>query len=183
MSQTIKTILFLGTDGAGKTSITTELKTRLPKSTWHYFGLKEHAIPFIESYTQKNGTSTLFYKYILCPIDLYARQKKLSKTSLNIIDRFPGWAFYNASSLVSLIYFFALPKIDAVIYLNVSPETIAKRKNITDQKHVQKELKKWSTVFKKIKAKHKFSLDTSNKTVENSTDTIEAWLNSTTLYK
>jgi thymidylate kinase len=176
MRKTTKTILFLGTDGAGKTSITTELKKKLPESKWHYFGLKQHAYSFIENYYQKTGISNRLYKYVLCPLDLHKRKKQLTKGTINIIDRFPGWAFYNASWVTSLLYRLALPKIDAVVYLNVSAEKIAERKGITDTAHISKELTKWTAVFNTIKANHKFELDTSHTTLEKSTETIEKWL-------
>lgn len=167
-------VLFLGTDGTGKTTLVKALRKVLPfNNRTLYLGMGEEGwlLSWIQKY-QKFCQKTLWahrfrlgllFSWVLLPLELLIRRLKLSlnsRYSVVLIDRFPGFPFLQGG-LIGWLYRCFLPRPDLVVLLSGNPESIAKRKpNEITPERIEKELIKWATVAERVGATQVLKLDT-----------------------
>ena len=145
-------ILFLGSDGTGKTTIIQNLQKKLKiKSISYYFGLSDSGwVLKLNRWFFNN----LFLKKIKINIyfllfDFILRRIKMLRYTNNklvLIDRFPGFVFLNNNFANKLIKIF-LPKPNLVILLFATYKTLKKRK----PNELKNDQQKWELVTKSLK--------------------------------
>lgn len=178
-------ILFLGTDGAGKTTLIQAVEESLNfKAKSLYLGMGEngwtHSLSKrIYNYKFKvlllNKGLSFLKTFVLLPTEFILRiapVKLRSKFSIVLIDRFPG-AILLGRSLSSIIYKVILPSPDLVVFLYADPEVLVKRKpeEVTIERS-KADILKFRQLAEKVSRGNYLSIDTSNLTVNNARDQI-----------
>jgi len=158
-------ILFLGSDGVGKSTIIEYLQKRM-KSKTHaaYYGISGSKWKYKINYLlyklfKKNiklGSLFLLIDIILKSISLRSNVRN----SFVLIDRFPGFLYLKKFFLFDLIKLF-LPKPDLIVLLKLRSSIRKSRKPL----EYIKDDSKWKIVAKKIPGPL-FEIDVSNKSKE-----------------
>ncbi len=173
-------VLFLGTDGSGKTTLVEAVKDSLNiKNNKLYLGAGEdnwtsHAMKSIYQYsfTSKpfKKIHNLLKSYMVMPLELSLRILPVirkSKYHVTLIDRFPGFVYLDKHKVRSYIYKFILPKPDLVFFLYASPEVLVKRKpNETTIERSLYDMKRFENVAKLVSNGNYKRIDTSDLTVD-----------------
>ncbi len=169
-------VLFLGTDGSGKTTLIRHLKSNPTfECTSMYFAEKEWHLPlmgkifaYIPTKNLLSKALWLLYCYLLLPLELLKRVfalKKCKKTVV-LIDRYPGYVFLGNAILRS-IYKIVLPKPNIVFLLKGNAEIISKRKNEANAEQTMKGTEKFRKVAKVLtNDQHIIEIDTTANSLE-----------------
>lgn len=179
-------VLFLGTDGAGKTTLIQEVRQQLNlKSNLLYLGMGENGWTtplFKKLYEQRsqnkpmNRMLSLLRALVILPSEFMLRilpVKMKSKYSVVLIDRFPGSMFAGDRPRRQLFYETILPKPDLVFFLHADPEVLVSRKpgEITLEGS-KANITKFKNVAEVISRGKYFSIDTSKLTIGEARDSI-----------
>jgi hypothetical protein len=183
------TVAFLGSDGAGKSSLIRLLGQRRsanciylgmsPDEKWQ-LGIARDAYA---SQAYRTGAFSravgggLFW-FLLFPIELIMRRLAAREGrggTLHLLDRVPGLPFIRRGFLAQA-YRYLLPRIDFVVLLTGDPEIISARKpQETTTERTRKETVKWATVARRI-CPNLIELDTTRLSIEQCADLVEARL-------
>jgi len=172
-------VLFLGTDGVGKTTLIAETKRVLGvKVRTLYLGVGREGWRFalvrrFSKFKPNSRIGSLFksvlYTYGLLPVELLARRISAlrgGKYQVFLIDRFPGWPFIRGG-LGRVIYSLVLPRPDLIVFLTGDSEVLARRK--PDEVQVAqsvKDDKKFRFVAQAIGAEQMIEIDTTRQDVD-----------------
>jgi len=152
-------VLFLGPDGAGKSSLIKGVESLSPiKCMTAYLGMGEGGwrLPLVK-YFRKSRSRVFGYIfwYILLPLELIIRHqaaKRSSKWCIHLVDRFPGRPFI-MGGLCEKLYRAILPVPDLIVILTGDPRVIAERKpNETSIDRTRSEFAKWDKVAERFLA-------------------------------
>lgn len=181
-------ILFLGTDGSGKTTLIQAVQEKINlKARKLYLGMGENGWTTQASKRVYNHrfNIVLFDKmlslvknFILLPSEFMLRiapVKVRSRFSLVLIDRFPGSVFMNGRPFSSFLYRTILPKPDLVFFLHAAPEVLVQRKpeELTLERSIA-DIKKFKQVADSVSGGNFISIDTSHITIDEARDKIIA---------
>ena len=181
-------ILFLGTDGAGKTTLIKAVKEKLVlKSRQLYLGTGEGGwtSPTMKKFLHFKSNNRIINKafsvtksYILLPLEFLLRIipiKVKSKYSVVLIDRLPGSIFLEKNSGKKRLYQSILPKPDLVFFLYADPHILQQRKpgEVTTERS-EADIKKFRNVAEKVSSGNYVSIDTSHLTIDEARDIILA---------
>jgi thymidylate kinase len=179
-------VLFLGTDGAGKTTLMEAVKEKLNLKTKElYLGMgnngwtcsitkKAYKLKFnVRLYDRLFNFLKTFF---ILPIEFFLRilpVKFKSRYSVVLIDRFPGSVFLNKKRSSSFIYNLILPKPDLVFFLHADPEVLIKRKpdEVTLESSI-KDIKRFEKVADVVSNGNYISIDTSKLTIPEARDFV-----------
>ena len=150
-------VLFLGCDGTGKSTLVKSVKERILVPTNILYGgvgeagFKKTSIYSIREKIKKfrfSGKLRLhkFWLLFIFPLELnlrFWRKKDFKKRKLILIDRLPDFSFKkNEWGIIKRLYKKILPKPDLVVLLTASDESLIKRKpNELSLEKVQKKKK------------------------------------------
>ena len=179
-------VLFLGTDGAGKTTLIDAVEKKLNiKTRKIYLGTGENGwtSPLMKNIYNYRSKVKLFNKifshlrnYTVLPSEFILRilpVKIRSKYSVVLIDRFPGTFFLDHRSLRKFIYSFILPKPDVVFFIYADPKILLERKpeEVTLERS-KADILKFQRVAEIVSGGNYVSVDTSNITIAEARDFI-----------
>ncbi len=154
-------VIFIGTDGAGKSALCEALAQSMPGHTAvHYFGLKHFRLQFVARASERSGGYGRVLRYLLFPLDLLLRRRRLSATPVALIDRVPGWAFAGAEPILRGIYRRVLPLADLVVLCEGEPAKVSARKNERNVAECVRDMRKWRDVLEHYPARERISVDT-----------------------
>lgn len=156
-----KIIVLIGTDGTGKTTVSTKLESKLSseQTEYAYLGMKLYKFPLTQRLHDSNSSLMQgLFKYVIYPYDIFSKRRALPKNKNIIIDRLPGYPFSNKSKLLKFIYSFVIPKIDVLIWLHGTPEVIYQRKQERNPSGLIEDQKKIKRVFENVPAKQKIDI-------------------------
>jgi thymidylate kinase len=172
-------VIFLGTDGTGKSSLVHSVRTAIGKEVrtlylgmgsegWFFeFAKRLYAVP--------NGFAKhLLFWYFVFPVEILARRLRAYSRDAHItlIDRFPGSPFLGRTALRS-IYRFILPTPDIVVFLHGDPEILARRKpGETTFERTSRDTLKWRRVADGIGPGFALELDTTALGLDECTDQV-----------
>lgn len=167
------TVLFVGTDGSGKTTLINHIKNQLPlKTETLYLGENQWAIPLIGRLRKsKNYLISRLWIYVLYPLDLWIRVYKVrrhSKYRLVLIDRIPGFPFIG-NKVLRFIYKMVLPEPDFIVLLYGDAKKIWKRKKEIPLDAVEEDMEKWLHVSNQFLC-DELIIDTSKTSIKASTE-------------
>lgn len=181
-------VLFLGTDGAGKTTLMHAVKERLNLKTKElYLGMGNNG--WTSSFTKQaynlkfkvklyNRVFNFLKTFLILPVEFLLRVlpvKIKSRYSVVLIDRFPGSIFLNQKRSRLLIYNMILPKPDLVFFLYADPKVLLERK--PDEVTIEKsktDIKRFEKVAHLVSNGNYISIDTSKMSVPQAADYIIA---------
>lgn len=178
-------MLFLGTDGAGKSTLIKRASSILPGNCVElYLGMGQEGwmipgVSFLYAVSRrrliKKLRASFLFWYLILPVELlYRRSKILFSCQYHylLIDRFPGSPFIKGGVLERL-YKIILPSPDLVILLTGDASMLAARKsNETTLERTTKELEKWRIVADNLRCKYKLTIDTSRQDVKTCSEII-----------
>lgn len=191
------TVLFLGADGTGKTTLVKALQKEIPlKNKILYLGMGKKgwllkSVQKYQNFCQEilwagRFRFGLLFSWVLLPLELSMRRLKTSiggKYAVIFIDRFPGWPFVNGGP-IKWLYRYILPRPDLIVLLGGDPETIFSRKpDETTPERVEKELKKWAIVANRIDASKIFKIDTTHKDIQGCLEEILMTISNNPVFK
>jgi thymidylate kinase len=179
-------VLFLGTDGSGKTTLVEAVGSSLNlKNNRLYLGAGESSwtSPIMKKiYDYKFSAKPLdrvysFLKtFAVLPLELSLRIAPIvrkSKYNITLIDRFPGFVFLDKKPGRALLYKSILPTPDLVFFLYADPEVLVKRKpNETTLERSRQDISKFRKVADVISGGHYKSIDTSKLSVNEARDLV-----------
>ncbi|GHA72900.1 hypothetical protein [Pontibacter akesuensis] len=179
-------VLFLGTDGAGKTTLIKEVRQQLNlKSSLLYLGMGENGwtTPLFKRFYARrsqnkplNRVLGLLRTLVILPSEFMLRilpVKMKSKYSVVLIDRFPGFVFSNGNPGRKLLYKTILPKPDLVFFLHADPEVLVSRKPVEiTLEGSRANITKFKKVAEVISKGKYVSIDTSKLTISEARDCI-----------
>lgn len=150
------TVVCLGTDGTGKTTLIKALRKALAVGVKDaYLGQKQWSMAWVGWVHKLPGKITeRFFNWVAYPLDLALKTKKLKKTRSHntiIIDRFPGFPFIRGGAFQSL-YEKVLPVADMVILLEGDAEAVWQRKKEHSLERQIKDVDKFNKVAYTIPA-------------------------------
>lgn len=175
-------VLFLGPDGAGKSTLIVEVQKTLPlKSDSLYLGTGDNGwiLPGLHSYAafcrhpwpQKLRLSLLYW-YVFLPLELLLRRLRVGRRGrwrIVLIDRFPGRPFVRGGYMgksMAWLYRQILPRPGLIVLLTGDPGILAERKpDETSRERTEKELRKWLKVAQKLNSEDILILDTTKQDV------------------
>ncbi|MCJ8164119.1 hypothetical protein MKJ04_04645 [Pontibacter sp. E15-1] len=178
-------ILFIGTDGAGKTTLIEAVGKKINLKTRKlYLGMGENGwtSPLTKRLYQAKVSRkpfskllNLFRNLVVLPAEFMLRilpvQLK-AKYAIVLIDRFPGSILLRNSRLTQL-YRAILPKPDLVFFLYADPEVLVNRKpNESTLERSKKEVIKFRKVAETVSAGHYIPIDTASLTIAEARDQI-----------
>lgn len=167
MKKNLYLILFIGTDGSGKTTLAKKLEVQLSVPVQYiYFGLKEFHISWLNNWVKKKGDGGIFFRLILLPIEYFMRKRSFPDYGIVILDRVPGWAFTKKSILLFRIYNFILPKANLMVHCFGDPTLINRRKPERSISECSQDLIKWEQVAQNYPSYEKIKFDTTNQSIE-----------------
>jgi hypothetical protein len=170
-------VVFLGTDGAGKTTLVQNLEGVGGRTERLYCGMSletKWALPparslYVRHLRSDNQlaralTGTLFW-YLLFPLELLCRRVVHSSgdtSGILLVDRLPGRPFLCGGALMQ-VYRLLLPRPDWAILLTGDARAIARRKRgETNLVRTKSEMAKWETVAHRTGAREILYLDTTD---------------------
>lgn len=167
-------VVFLGSDGSGKTTLVEAVKAALPDETVNiYLGEKEFATGLAESaFLASNRPEagavparwlTALYNYLLLPLDLLCRciaARRGASGRILLIDRVPGFPFVSGSRLLRTIYRGVLPRPDLVVLLHGEPAVLAARKPDATMRSIASDTSKFRNVAHALGAAGVVEIDT-----------------------
>jgi hypothetical protein len=173
-------IVFLGTDGTGKTTLVQNLEGLNGRTERIYFGMsldvKWALRPARDLYARhlvcegqfaRSVTGSLFW-YLFFPIELVFRRFLHSSkraSGILLIDRLPGRPYLCGGALMH-IYRSLLPRPDFAVLLGGDAQTIASRKSQeTTLVRTKTEMAKWETVARRTGAREILFIDTTDNDV------------------
>ena len=179
-------VLFLGTDGAGKSTLIESVEQKLNlKTNKLYLGMGENGWTSVwvkSLYNQRLRPKFLdkmfsFLKsFVVLPAELLLRQvpvKLRSRYSVVLIDRMPGAFLMDKSFGKSLLYRTILPIPDLVFFLYASPEVLVQRKPQENTlERSQADIDKFRKVADMVSEGQYIGIDTSSLSISEATDTI-----------
>jgi thymidylate kinase len=179
-------ILFLGTDGAGKTTLIEAVNNKLNLKTKKlYLGMGESGwssgiIKKMYKYKFKTRVIDRLYKlfklFVMLPSEFLLRiipVKVRAKYSVVLIDRFPGFVFLDDTSVRKRVYQAVLPKPDLVFFLYADPEELVKRKPAEiNLERSRADIIKFQEVAKVISDNKYIGIDTSRLSITEARDFI-----------
>ncbi|PBB06460.1 nucleoside/nucleotide kinase family protein [Salimicrobium humidisoli] len=179
-------VLFLGTDGSGKTTLINNIQNSMQfKVSNLYLGMGEQGWKSkgVKKLQDKkinidslNQLKNMFYGLLALPLELLIRRLdaiKTGKSRIFLIDRFPGFPFISSSKTYSKLYSIVLPKPDIVIFLYGNPEILVKRKSELTIERAIRDLEKFEKVADKISDSNYISINTTEMTIDESMDIIK----------
>jgi len=156
-------VLFLGTDGSGKSTTIASLCSYMNcKTSCMYMGEKNWALPFVGAFFSNSSSRVcnILYRYFLYPLDLLLRRLVLWKNNpgrrLILIDRFPGFPFFDVEKkgflgvLLNFIYKLVLPSPEMVVFLHGDAEEISQRQQEESVNFTKRNQDKFLAVAKHI---------------------------------
>jgi len=147
-------ILFLGSDGVGKTTLIKNMQSLLKsKSFYMHMGIsKKHWYSnFLKNIFIKSQHKYTFFKSLILLIDLSLKVlmiKKNIKKHFILIDRYPGYIFFS-DSFLKFFYKIILPKPDLIFLITAS----SKSRKIRKPLEYKKDEVKWIRLAKSLKVK------------------------------
>ncbi len=179
-------VLFLGTDGSGKSTLIKAVKEKLVlKNKQLYLGTGEQGwtsakmkklINWKTRNRVLNKLAGIFKSYFFLPVEFLLRivpVKAKSKYSVVLIDRIPGKVFLEKGTGKSLLYKTILPRPDLVFYLHADQEVLKKRKPLEySPERSMKDAEKFRMVADKVSDGQYISIDTSKLSVTEASDLI-----------
>ncbi len=179
-------ILFLGTDGTGKSTLIKAVKEKLVlKNKQLYLGTGEQGwtsagmkklVNWKTRNRVLNKVAGIFKSYLFLPVEFMLRivpVKAKAKYSVVLIDRIPGKIFLEKGSGKSLLYKTILPRPDLVFYLHADQEALKKRKPLEyAPERSTKDAEKFRMVADKVSNGQYISIDTSKLSVAEASDLI-----------
>jgi thymidylate kinase len=175
-------VLFLGPDGAGKSTLIVGVQEALPLKSdslylgmgnegWILPGLLRYAAFCRHPWPQKLRLSLLYW-YVLLPLEFLLRCLRVSRRGrwrIILIDRFPGTPFSRGGYMgksMAWLYSRILPRLGLIVLLTGDPDILAKRKPAeTNRERTEKELHKWFAVAQKLDSENILILDTTKQDV------------------
>ena len=168
-------ILFIGSDGTGKTTLAEYFCHQKNDFTYIYYGLKKFNFKLTNSLFKHIGDNILFRNTFLL-IDYYFKTKKIKKYNKICLDRVPGWIF-KRKFITYYLYSLILPKIDLLVHCKANPKNISNRKKGRSLNQIKKDISKWNHVYNNINSNNKITIDTSYKNTDESYQEINKILN------
>lgn len=160
-------IIFLGTDGSGKSTLCDRLLTQLPEPrSYVYFGLREPHLDFVRRYYQLKGDMALWARLFLFPLDYFLRRRALPREGNLVLDRLPGWAIISPNPIIRGLYRLILPRCDTLILCTGDAHKIVARKPERSLEGCIKDIGKWQQVFETWPAIKKVSLNTTDSDID-----------------
>lgn len=168
------TIVFLGADGSGKTTLVKALSRAAAGETASlYLGEKHFYISFVEHVFQLKDLAAprslirrlleAPYRYVLLPLDIMCRShsvRRSGKCRVILIDRVPGFPFAPGTRLLRAIYRWVLPKPDLVVFLHGDPVVLAARKPDATREGIARDCEKFRKVAHALGASKVLEIDT-----------------------
>ena len=157
-------ILFLGSDGVGKTTLIKNIQNLLKSKTFYtHMGISKRYwySDFLKNIFMKKHFKYTFFKNLVLLMDLYLKVlmiKRNIKKHFILIDRYPGYIFF----LGSFFRFFCkiiLPKPDLIFLITAS----SKSRKIRKPLEYKKDEAKWIRLAKFLNVKS-FKLDSTTLT-------------------
>lgn len=181
-------VLFLGTDGAGKSTLIEAVENKLNlKTNKLYLGMGENGwtSPLVKSIFHMklkpqvlDKAFSFFKAFVVLPAELLLRQvpvKLRSKYSVVLIDRVPGAYLLDKALGKRYLYKSILPKPDVVFFLYASPEVLVKRKpDENTLERSQADIEKFKEVAHQVSEGKYIGIDTSNISIGEAADAIIA---------
>lgn len=175
-------VLFLGTDGAGKSTLINAVSNNIHfKTSKLYLGIGESGwtskyIKYLYNYKRNVKWLNRIKTFILLPLEFMFRiipVKLRSKFSVVLIDRLPGSFLLEVRTGRSQLYKAILPEPDLVFFLYADPEVLVKRKpsEITLESS-SVDILKFRKVADKVSGGQYINIDTSKLTISEATDLI-----------
>ena len=159
-------VLFLGPDGAGKSTAIADLSDKFDiKTSLLYLGEKQWYFAAIGRLYHAHPGRLLrkFAIYFLYPFDLFCRiaqKKRDGEYRLFLIDRIPGFPMLGGSALRK-VYQAVIPPIDLMIRFTGDLDTIWERKKEISKVELVDDDAKWGSVAETFPARTKIIIDTS----------------------
>ncbi|MFD2248001.1 hypothetical protein [Pontibacter ruber] len=191
-------VLFLGTDGVGKTTLVEAVGKKLNiknnrlylgtgESNWSSETVKKIYTYNLSTWPLKKAYN-LFKTFAVLPLEYMLRIAPVvrkSKYTITLIDRFPGFVYQDKNAGPKLLYKFILPDPDLVFFLHAAPEVLVKRKpHETSLERSIADTEKFRTVANKVSNGKYKSIDTSSMSISEASDLIVSEIyNHPKLYK
>ncbi|SIR44044.1 nucleotidyltransferase family protein [Pontibacter lucknowensis] len=179
-------VLFLGTDGAGKSTLIEAVEQKLNlKTNKLYLGMGENGwtSPWVKLVYNKRLKPKVLDKafsflksFVVLPAELLLRQlpvKLRSRYSIVLIDRVPGAFLMDKGMGKNLLYRSILPTPDLVFFLYASPEVLVARKpaeNTLERSRI--DINKFRKVAELVSAGQYIGIDTSHLSISEAADAI-----------
>lgn len=158
-------ILFVGTDGSGKTSLSESCLESVPEAQYFYYGLKDYKISFLKYM----NTDRFYFRYLFFPIECVLRNISLPQNGVVLIDRMPGW-IYTRNNIGSRVLRLLMPKIDLLILCDAPEDVIFARKPEREVESLRKDRKKWMDFYQRFPAPQKIIIDTDKNNIQQACD-------------
>jgi thymidylate kinase len=179
-------VLFLGTDGAGKTTLIEAVREKLNlKTSQLYLGMGESGwtSPIskrLYQYTSGlrgiNKVLALLKFFVLLPLEFSLRMLPVrlrSRYSVVLIDRFPGSVFLGRNAGRRLLYRWLLPQPDLVFFLYAPPEELVRRKpGELNLDRSRDDIQKFRRVAEIVSGGNYISIDTGSLSISEASDRI-----------
>jgi thymidylate kinase len=179
-------VLFLGTDGAGKTTLIAAVREKLNlKTSQLYLGMGESGwtspiskrlYQYTSGLRGMNKVLGLLKFFVLLPLEFSLRMLPVrwrSRYSVVLIDRFPGSVFLDRNKGRQLLFSWLLPQPDLVFFLYAPPEELVRRKpGELNLERSRADIQKFRKVAQIVSGGNYISIDTGSLSVGEASDRI-----------